>query len=619
VAEAAQPSETSVSWDDAALAAALLAVDPMGLGGAAVRAGAGPARDAWLGLLRALLPEGTPIRRAPSHIGDERLIGGLDLPASLAAGRPVAQRGLLAECDGGVVVLPMAERIEAAAAARLCAALDAGEVALERDGLALRLPAQFAVVALDESQMDEPPPPAALLERLAFLIDLSRVGARQPFHGPVDRPAVIRARQVITAIAPPGEGVVEALCAAAAMMGLDSARTPLLALRAARAHAALAGRAAIGEADAAAAARLVLAPRALTAPGADADETLPEDAVQEDAAPEEASPDRTPPPASKAPSEPPPETSPPAPGEPSPTDRIVSAIRAALPADLLERLDPGAAARSAAARGGARARAAGARTKAAARGRPAGVRQGRPRRGERINLVETLRAATPWQKLRGGGPSAGGQVEGGGRVQVRAEDFRLHRFVQRSQSTTIVVVDASGSAAFQRLAEAKGAVELLLARAYVSRARVALIAFRGSAADLLLPPTRSLTRAKRRLADLPGGGGTPLAAGVDMALALARAEQAQERTPILVFLTDGRANIGRDGGPGRPAAEADALDASTRVRMAGVSAAWLDTSPRPRPGGDRFARAMGAAYTPLPYADAQSVTAIVEDLRSGAR
>jgi magnesium chelatase subunit D len=247
------------------------------------------------------------------------------------------------------------------------------------------------------------------------------------------------------------------------------------------------------------------------------------------------------------------------------------------------------------------------------------VRQGRPRRGERLNLVETLRAATPWQMLRGGRPFDSAEGDDAGRVQVRSEDFRLRRFVRRSQSTTIVVVDASGSAAFQRLAEAKGAVELLLARAYVSRARVALIAFRGKAAELLLPPTRSLTRAKRRLADLPGGGGTPLAAGMDMALALAKAERAQERTPILVFLTDGQANIGLDGAPGRPAAEADAMAASVRVRQAGVAAAWLDTSPRPRPGGDRFAKAMGAAYRPLPYANAQSVTDIIDDLRPGAR
>ena len=85
------------------------------------------------------------------------------------------------------------------------------------------------------------------------------------------------------------------------------------------------------------------------------------------------------------------------------------------------------------------------------------------------------------------------------------------------------------------------------------RDQVALIAFRGRGAELLLPPTRSLVRAKRSLAGLPGGGGTPLAAGIDAALALADAGAPRGGTPVVVLLTDGRANIARDGAP-RPRA-----------------------------------------------------------------
>ena len=115
------------------------------------------------------------------------------------------------------------------------------------------------------------------------------------------------------------------------------------------------------------------------------------------------------------------------------------------------------------------------------------------------------------------------------------------------ETTTIFVVDASGSAALHRLAEAKGAVELLLADCYIRRDQVALIAFRGSAAELLLPPTRSLARAKRSLAGLPGGGGTPLAAGLDAAFALSDSIRRKGQTPTVIVLTDGRANIARDG------------------------------------------------------------------------
>lgn len=191
---------------------------------------------------------------------------------------------------------------------------------------------------------------------------------------------------------------------------------------------------------------------------------------------------------------------------------------------------------------------------------------------------------------------------------MRREDFRITRFKHRSPTTTIFAVDASGSAALHRLAEAKGAVELLLADCYVRRDQVALIAFRGPAAELLLPPTRSLVRAKRSLAALPGGGGTPLAAGIDAAAALADAVRRRGGTPVVVVLTDGRANIARDGSPGRPRAEEDALAAARRLRAAGFTALLVDTSPRPQPAAEQLAREMGARYLPLPYADAANLS-----------
>src|SRR4249920_1028960 len=135
---------------DAAAAAALFAIDPIAIGGVLLRGAAGPARDDWLALLRSLLPEGTPVRRVPSHIGDERLLGGLDLGATLQAGRPVLRSGLLAETSGGIVLLAMAERLSAGLAARLSAVMDSGQVNLQREGLATVLPAQVGVVALDE-------------------------------------------------------------------------------------------------------------------------------------------------------------------------------------------------------------------------------------------------------------------------------------------------------------------------------------------------------------------------------------------------------------------------------------------------------------------------------------
>ncbi len=162
------------AWADALTAISLFAIDPVGLGGIAVRAGAGPVRDRWLALLSRRCRPAAPCAW-PLRVGDDRLLGGLDLAATLGAGRPIAQQGLLAEADGGVVLLAMAERLEPGFVARLSRVIDHGSVSVLRDGLALQFPARFGVIALDESiEPDETVPPA-LLDRLAFHVDLTGI------------------------------------------------------------------------------------------------------------------------------------------------------------------------------------------------------------------------------------------------------------------------------------------------------------------------------------------------------------------------------------------------------------------------------------------------------------
>ncbi|MCI1193689.1 hypothetical protein MOJ79_17800, partial [Calidifontimicrobium sp. SYSU G02091] len=220
---------------DALAAAALLAVDPAGLGGAVLRAPAGAARDDWLAALRALLPADAPVRRVPLGIADDRLLGGLDLAATLAAGRPVAQRGVLADADGGIAVLAMAERLGADTAARVAAVLDHGEVTVQREGLSLARAARIGVVALDEGLTDDERTPAALRERLAFAPALPPRSPRDdalPLPWTRDDIGAARARLPRVRV---GDGVVQALCAAALALGVASVRAPLLAVRAARA------------------------------------------------------------------------------------------------------------------------------------------------------------------------------------------------------------------------------------------------------------------------------------------------------------------------------------------------------------------------------------------------
>jgi len=217
-------------------------------------------------------------------------------------------------------------------------------------------------------------------------------------------------------------------------------------------------------------------------------------------------------------------------------------------------------------------------------------------------------SAGPRASARGVPPARTGRDA---RLEVRRDDFRIARYRQPTRTTTIFVVDASGSQALNRLGEAKGAVELLLADCYVRRDQVALIAFRGSGAELLLPPTRSLTRAKRGLAQLPGGGGTPLAAGIDAAAALALA--ARRRGVLIRPLGDIVEIIpaARDGAPGRPQAEKDSLDSARAFRAEGLVALLIDTSPRPQEGASRIARELGARYLPLPFADATTLSGAV--------
>lgn len=570
-------------WDGAMMAAAVFAVDPVGCAGIALRASAGPVRDAFLAAVRNLLPAETALRRIPLGIEDSRLLGGIDLVATLSAGRLVAERGVLAASDDAVVLLAMAERLSAATAARLAATIDAGEIVLERDGLTLRTPARIGFIALDEGVGDDESLPGALFDRLGLPIDLSDIewrGIRDLAHRRQDILAA-RGRLLCVEI---GSEAIEALCATAAALGVDATRASLLAVRVARAAAALNGRAEVIAEDAALAGQLVLAPRAQNMSASPPDDEVAESSKQQSERENDAQA----------------EIDESAAAEPL-RDVVLAATEAAIPARVLARLERGA--------GGARspgAGKAGAQKAAGARGRPAGVRAGGPKSGARLNVVETLRAAAPWQKLRA---RTGAATRSG--IVIAREDFRVVRRIPRAETVTIFAVDASGSSAFNRLAEAKGAVDLLLAECYVRRDRVALLAFRGRTAEVLLAPTRSLVHAKRSLAALAGGGGTPLATGIEAAVVLAQDGRRKGQTPFIVIMTDGAANISRDGkAAGRGQARADAICAARLGRSAGVAAVVIDIAPRPQPAAQELAVEMNARYVPMPFADAAALARI---------
>jgi magnesium chelatase subunit D len=214
-----------------------------------------------------------------------------------------------------------------------------------------------------------------------------------------------------------------------------------------------------------------------------------------------------------------------------------------------------------------------------------------------------LRAAAPFQRAR----------NANGRVRLEREDLRFKQLEQAPGVLTILVVDSSGSMALNRMDHAKGAAIRLLGDAYLRRDKVALVAFRGKEAELVVPPTRSPELAQRMLSSLPSGGGTPLASALETALGVAaHAPRRGLGQPLVVVLTDGRPNVSR----GQADVWADLENICAEYRFRGIASAIIDTRERFLGGeAERIAALLGARYTVLPRPDAESIYRTVVDLR----
>ncbi|PIT82820.1 VWA domain-containing protein [Limnohabitans sp. 15K] len=627
------------TWNDALTSLQLLQIDPHGLGGIWLRAPFGPVREQWL---QHLSQTGLNTVKLPGNIDAERLLGGIDLSRTLQTGHLHMQSGLLQQAHQGLVCISMAERFPAAMVAPLTQAMDTqslpplGNASNSENGVTT----QFSVVALDESMQDDPPISKSLQERLGLWFDLQdlvpsditgvAVDMLSPQNGQasvsihIAEDALARMKQALPQIEWTDEQVL-AVCVTAQGLGIDSLRIPTLALRVASAHAALNFRNRLTDEDLAFAARRVLAPRATQLPALTENnsETEPENSPQLESEPEQSKDDNStanPPEAPELPeanteeedasstdkSEEDPNTeeeqSPSTPSPENLQELMVAAALASLPPDVLDGLltKPGRN------QGNTSGKAGQFRT-GTQRGRPLPPRPGRPGGNSRLHILATLRAAAPKQRLR-----SGTQL---GRVAIRSEDFHVHRYQQHSSSCLILALDASGSAALQRLAEAKGAVELLLQQSYARRDSVCIVAFKGAQAQLLLPATRSLVRAKRAMSGLPGGGGTPLALALKMACEQATQLHRQGVTPILVMLSDGRANVNLQGLGGRPQAQADALQWAAQWRQTGHRALWIDTSLKPDAQVQNLAHTMGGSYMPMPQVQAQRMATAMDNIR----
>ncbi len=503
------------AWGRATLALSLLAVDPEGLRGLWLRARSGPVRDRFVALLDAL-----PLPRRKIHptVSDDQLFGGVDLSATLSSGHLVRSRGLLAEPSA--LVLAMAERCPPGLAVRLGQTLDGRT---------------HCLIAFDEGAEPDETLPPALSERLAFFVALDDISLAASDFATLDLDAIEAARAHLPAVTLTPEQAEE-LALVAAQCGIGSLRAPLLAMAAAKASAALFGRVSVYASDLERGAALVYSHKSL---------------INNDFIPQ---PEEPPPPPEQTPDEEPGDSD--TSGELTlPEEILLEAVRASLPPDVLARLAAGRAARAKSGASGT-----GAARKGNRRGRPLPSRPGKLDGTSKIDLVATLRAAAPWQPLRRQASPRGHLVH------IRPEDIRVKRYEETSDRLLVFTVDASGSAAMARLGEAKGAIELLLAEAYARRDHVALIAFRGEGAELLLPPTRSLVQTKRRLA-----GGT------------ANRERAAD----------------------------DATRLARALRATGTPAVVIDTATRPQDALRALAAALDAPYIALPRADAHRLSSAV--------
>ncbi|MBX0326171.1 magnesium chelatase ATPase subunit D [Oscillochloris sp. ZM17-4] len=646
------PFSALVGLDTARQALLLLAVDP-GLGGTVIAAGVGTGKSTLARSFARLAGAATldtppPFVELPVGVTEDRLLGGLDLEATLSRGERVHRSGLLARANGGILYADGVNLLDDSTINHLLSSLDSGVVRVEREGLSMVELSRFALIATYDPA--EGPPRRHLLDRVGLIVApigqspararaevvrrnldadaIARMRVRARAAAEADNPyddeeallaaTVLAAREALPTVQISDAQVLQ-ISQSALALGVEGHRADIFAVRAALASAALAGRDEVGDEDMERAVRFVLVPRATRAPEFE-DEAQPEQPQQPPPQQEEQPP---PPRDEEQQDDEEQEEQPPPPPEEdlSVEDLVLSALDAEVPPDVLT--TPFSIRRGG--RSGSRGNTSG------NRGRHIRSIPGLPGQG-RLDVVATLRAAAPWQSSRKAEDVR--RVESGRRalsharasIRLRADDLHIKKFRSKAGTLFCFVVDASGSMALHRMRQAKGAVNALLQQAYVHRDHVALLAFRGDRADLLLPPSQSVELAKRALDVLPTGGGTPLAAALLSAYQVA--EQARARgihRTTLVLITDGRPNVPLQPEPGQSKdermaqARTEVQTLCGRLKAAGIGAVVIDTqrSYVSRGEAQQLAAWIGGRYVYLPQGRADQIAGAVIEASEG--
>ncbi|MEU3302982.1 putative cobaltochelatase [Streptomyces sp. NPDC006678] len=660
--------------DDLRLGLVLNAVSPA-VGGVLVRGEKGTAKSTAVRALAALMPDvdvvagcrfscapgapdpgcpdgphepdaGTarPARMVELPVGasEDRLVGALDIERALADGVKAFEPGLLADAHRGVLYVDEVNLLHDHLVDLLLDAAAMGASYVEREGVSVRHAARFLLVGTMNPEEGELRPqlldrfgltvevaasrePEQRVEvvrrRLAYDDDPAAFAARWADEETALRERIVTARSLLPRVEL-GDAALRQIAATCAAFEVDGMRADIVMARTATALAAWAGRTDVAEEDVRRAALLALPHRRrrnpFDAPGLDEDkldETLeqfggndqqdPEPDPDPDGGPD--GPDGGPdggggiPPQGQGPDSGPPERRENEPAEapsggPGPGAGEQAAVRAAEPFRTKTLSVPGLGE-------GAAGRRSRARTE---HGRTTGAR--RPRGAlTKLHLAATVQAAAPHQRARGrSGPG----------LVVRRDDLRQAAREGREGNLVLFVVDASGSmAARRRMSSVKGAVLSLLLDAYQRRDKVGLVTFRGTGADVALPPTSSVDAAAARLEELPTGGRTPLAAGLLKAHDVLRVERLRDpsRRALLVVVTDGRATGARG---------ADALALASRAARLhaaeGTAAVVVDCETGPVRLGlaGNLARELGGTAVTLDELRAESIAGLVRDVQA---
>lgn len=598
----------------------LAAIHP-GLGGVLIRGSKGAAKSTAVRALAMILPEidvypGDPFRRAPGEdvagwplsedlspvkspvtlinlpVGatEDRVVGSLNLERALSTGARAFEPGLLASANRGILYIDEVNLLGDHLVDLLLDAAAMGVNHVEREGLTFRHPSRFVLVGTMNPEEGDLRP--QLLDRFGLAVDVD------PMHDPAQRAEVVRrrlafeadpaafrrawdesdrlegariaeAQRLLPSVVVPAP-VLDAICTRCAAEGAEGLRADITIFKAASALAAHDGRLTVTFDDVDAVAELALAHRR-TAPRTNPPNPPPSRPQNGDR--------QSPDPPRTAPEGPyyadgnsreslnasadDPSTSPVGPGADE-----AETIRPAEPQTAF-RWDPpaGRMRRPASSKGRS-----GARAPAGRLGAFVGTTVPKSRSIDPA-IDATLRAAAPWQVCRG--------RCAGGLLIVRPADLRDKVRKLPSRHLVLFVVDSSRSmGARKRMAETKATILSLLVDAYQKRDLVGMVTFGGTDARIALPPTRSVRAAARFLTELPVGGLTPLATGLQVAERLIATTRKRQPglTPLVVLLTDGRGNV-----PIRPHGDPfqDALRLVRQLAASRVNGLVIDTETGP--------------------------------------